>query len=145
MDDAAGRTATVVRGKIRHIAIACKDPWKAAEFYMQAFGLEKVGETNWENASGVYLSDGVINLALLHYKNDKAAGVGRDMNFSGLHHIGFWVDDVAGSRRNAESAGATYMSGEAPTDSTAFYEIKYLDPDGNIFDITGRGWLGAKP
>jgi adenylyltransferase/sulfurtransferase len=34
-------------GKLRHIAITVPDPWKAAEFYMQAFGLKKVGETDW--------------------------------------------------------------------------------------------------
>ena len=44
--------------KLRHIAITVPDPWKAAEFYMRAFGLQKVGETDWENARGVYLSDG---------------------------------------------------------------------------------------
>ncbi len=49
--------------KLRHIAITVPDPWKAAEFYMQAFGLKKVGETDWENARGGYLSDGVINVA----------------------------------------------------------------------------------
>jgi len=78
--------------KLRHIAITVPDPRKAAEFYMQAFGLKKVGETDWENASGVYLSDGVINLALLHYKTEEAAGeLGR--GFVGLHHFGFLVDD----------------------------------------------------
>jgi predicted enzyme related to lactoylglutathione lyase len=33
--------------KLRHIAITVPDPWKAAGFYMQAFGLKKVGETDW--------------------------------------------------------------------------------------------------
>ena len=60
--------------KLRHIAITVPDPWKAAEFYMRAFGMQKVGETDWENARGVYLSDGTINLALLHYKTEQAAG-----------------------------------------------------------------------
>ncbi len=26
----------------------------AAEFYMRVFGMQKVGETDWENARGVY-------------------------------------------------------------------------------------------
>jgi catechol 2,3-dioxygenase-like lactoylglutathione lyase family enzyme len=41
--------------KLRHIAITVPDPEKAAEFYMRAFGMKKVGETDWENARGVYL------------------------------------------------------------------------------------------
>src|SRR5258706_575554 len=60
--------------KLRHIAITVPDPQKSAEFYMKVFGLKKVSETDWENARGVYLSDGVINLALLHYKTEAAAG-----------------------------------------------------------------------
>ena len=49
------------------------DPWKTAEFYKYAFGMEVVGETDSSLAEGVFLSDGVINLALLHFKSDEAA------------------------------------------------------------------------
>src|SRR3989442_10453838 len=80
--------------KLRHIAITVPDPWKAAEFYMQAFGLKKVGETDWENARGVYLSDGVINVALLHYKTEEAAGAGGG-DFGGLPHFRFLGGDAA--------------------------------------------------
>jgi len=65
--------------KLRHLAITVPDPEKAAAFYMRAFGMERVGETDWANARGVYLTDGTINLALLHYKTQEAAGErGRD-------------------------------------------------------------------
>ena len=60
--------------KLRHIAITVPDPKKAAAFYMRVFGMKKVGETDWVNARGVYLSDGTINLALLNYKTEEAAG-----------------------------------------------------------------------
>src|SRR4029077_15773666 len=98
--------------KLRHIAITVPDPWKAAEFYMQAFGLKKVGETDWANARGVYLSDGVVNLALLNYKTEEAA-VKRGVNFVGLHHFGFWVDDVKASAKAIEAAGGEHWMGEA--------------------------------
>ena len=118
--------------KLRHIAITVPDPWKAAEFYMQAFGLKKVGETDWENARGVYLSDGVINLALLHYKTEEAAGeLGR--GFVGLHHFGFLVDDVAATRKAIEAAGGTHWMGEA-SGGTGFYEVKFHDPDGIVVE-----------
>jgi len=127
--------------KLRHIAITVPDPRKAAEFYMQAFGLKKVGETDWENARGVYLSDGVINLALLHYKTEEAAGeLGR--GFVGLHHFGFLVDDVAATRRAIEAAGGTHWMGEA-VGGTGFYEVKFHDPDGIVVDITANGWTGT--
>ena len=97
--------------KLRHIAITVPDPWKAAEFYMRAFGMEKVGETDWENARGVYLSDGTINLALLHYKTEEAAGK-RGRDFVGVHHFGFLVDDVDAAMKAVEAAGATHWMGE---------------------------------
>jgi len=127
--------------KLRHIAITVPDPWKAAEFYMQAFGLKKVGETDWENARGVYLSDGVINLALLHYKTEEAAGA-RGRDFVGVHHFGFLVDDVAATRKAIEAAGGTHWMGE-PLGGTGFYEVKFHDPDGIVVDITAHGWSGA--
>ena len=127
--------------KLRHIAITVPDPAKAAEFYMKAFGLEKVGETDWAGAHGVYLSDGVINLALLHYKTEEYAGE-RGCDFVGLHHFGFLVDDVAASRKAVEAAGAKHWMGE-PADGSGFYEVKYRDPDGIVFDITANGWSGA--
>jgi catechol 2,3-dioxygenase-like lactoylglutathione lyase family enzyme len=127
--------------KLRHIAITVPDPWKAAEFYMKAFGLKKVGETDWANARGVYLSDGTINIALLHYKTEEAAGR-RGRDFVGVHHVGFLVDDVDVSRRAIEAAGGKHWSGEA-IDGGGFYEVKFHDPDGLVFDITENGWAGA--
>jgi catechol 2,3-dioxygenase-like lactoylglutathione lyase family enzyme len=126
--------------KLRHIAITVPDPEKAAEFYMQAFGLKKVGETDWTNARGVYLSDGVINLALLNYKTDEAAGK-RGVDYVGIHHFGFWVDDVAETTKAIEAAGGKHWMGEAV--EGGFYEIKYHDPNGIVVDITANGWGGA--
>ncbi len=129
-------------GKLRHIAMQVPDPQKAAEFYMRVFGMAKVGETDWENARAVYLSDGVINLALLDYKTVEAAGEDRGCGFVGLHHIGFWVDDVAATRRSIEAAGGKYWMGE-PVTGGGFYEVKYRDPNGVVVDITENGWGGA--
>lgn len=128
--------------KLRHIAISVPDPWATAEFYVRAFGLEKVGEADTPLAMGVYLSDGTINIALLRYKTDELAGpLGKD--FVGVHHIGFWVDDADQSRRAVETAGATHFAGEPSHDNT-FYEVKYRDPvNGLIFDLTAHGWAGA--
>src|SRR2546425_4092075 len=100
-------------GKLRHIAFSVPDPWKAAEFYMKAFGLRKVGETDNPLALGVYLTDGVINIALLKFRSEEAAGE-RGLDFVGLHHLGVWVDDAQEACKAAEAAGARYMMGEGP-------------------------------
>ena len=128
--------------RLRHIAMQVPDPHKAAEFYMRVFGMRKVGETDWENARGVYLSDGVINLALLDYKTVEAAGEDRGVDFVGVHHIGFWVDDVAATRAAMEAAGGRHWMGE-PAAGDGFYEVKYRDPNGVVVDITENGWGGA--
>ena len=127
--------------RLRHIAMQVPDPHKAAEFYMRVFGMHKVGETDWENARGVYLSDGVINLALLDYKTVDAAGK-RGCGFVGIHHIGFWVDDVTATREAMEAAGGQHWMGE-PAEGGGFYEVKYHDPNGVVVDITENGWGGA--
>jgi catechol 2,3-dioxygenase-like lactoylglutathione lyase family enzyme len=127
--------------KLRHIAITVPDPEKAAEFYMKAFGLQRVGDTDWAGARGVYLSDGVMNIAFLHYKTEEFAGA-RGCDFVGVHHFGFIVEDVARSREAIEAAGGRHWMGE-PVDGTGFYEVKYHDPDGVAFDITANGWKGA--
>ena len=129
--------------KIRHIAFSVADPDAAAEFYIKAFGLEKVGESHNPTADGVYLSDGTISLALLRYRIDEPVGKGKTKDWVGLHHIGFWADDAEETCRNAEAAGAEWMMGEVAEGEGAFYEVKYTDPDGNIFDITHNGWAGA--
>jgi len=128
--------------KLRHIALSVPDPWAAAEFYMRAFGLEKVGEADTPLAMGVYLSDGTVNIALLKYKTDELAGpLGKD--FVGVHHIGFWVDDLPAAAAAVAAAGASHFAGE-PSEDNTFYEVKYRDPvNGLIFDITAHGWAGA--
>jgi catechol 2,3-dioxygenase-like lactoylglutathione lyase family enzyme len=128
--------------RLRHIAMQVPDPAKAAAFYMRVFGMHKVGETDWENARGVYLSDGVINLALLNYKTVEAAGADRGVDYVGIHHIGFWVDDVKQTRGAIEAQGGKYWMGET-VEGGGFYEVKYRDPNGVVVDITENGWGGA--
>lgn len=129
--------------KLRHIAITVPDPHKAAEFYMHAFGMRKVGETDWANARGVYLTDGTINVALLHYKTEEAAGA-RGRDFVGVHHFGFLVEDVEATRTKIEAAGGKHWMGEEKK-AGGFYEVKFHDPNGIAFDISANGWTGAEP
>ena len=129
------------KGKIRHFALSVPDPWAAAEFYKNTFGLEELGETDGKLAEGVFLTDGVINLALLKFKNDEAAqGTGKD--YVGLHHVGFWVDDAIASGEQAKAAGARWIMGDP--NNKGGYEVKYSDPNGIIFDIAEEGWAGAQ-
>jgi len=80
--------------KIRHIALSTQDVDATAKFYIDVFGLKQVGRVDSMGASGYYLTDGDINLAILKFKNDKVAGVERGKDWSGAHHFGFQVDDL---------------------------------------------------
>lgn len=131
------------KGKLRHLAISVPDPEKAAAFYMSAFGMEKVTSVKADLADGVYLTDGTINVALLRYKDDAPMGEGKTKDWFGVHHFGFWVDDVKESQKQIEDAGGKWFMGEMEGDNV-FYELKFSDPNGTIFDITHNGWGGAR-
>ena len=132
--------------KLRHIAMSVPDPEAIADFYCQAFDMERVGTTDSPLAKGVYVSDGVITVALLKYKDDESAGyvAGEDergKDFVGLHHIGFKVDELRDAETQIENAGGKYFMGRPKEDApTTFYEEKFRDPNGVIIDVSHIGW-----
>jgi catechol 2,3-dioxygenase-like lactoylglutathione lyase family enzyme len=129
------------KGRIRYIALSVEDPWETVEFYKRALGLMEVTELDGPLAEGVFLTDGVVNLALLKFKSDEAAqGTGKD--FVGIRHFGFWVDDVVEQGGMARDAGATWIMGD--TNNPHGYEIKHTDLNGIIFDIAAHGWAGSR-
>ena len=130
------------KGRLRHVAMSVPDPEKAAKFYQEAFGMEYVGKSDSDIAKAVFLTDGVINLALLAFKSDEMAQ-GFKKDYVGLHHIGFWVDDAKEACADVEKSGAKHLMGEVANMDGGFYEIKYHDPNGVIFDLSTHGWGGA--
>ncbi len=131
---------------LRHIALSVPDPEKTARFYEKTFGMRRVGTLDHDQASGVYLSDGVINMAVLRYKLDEVVYKEGGKDYVGLHHFGFWVDDLEETKRDLEANGGSYLTGRPPPESehaNRFYEVKYFDPDGIVVDITENGWVGA--
>jgi catechol 2,3-dioxygenase-like lactoylglutathione lyase family enzyme len=138
--------------KIKHIAIATQDADKTAKFYTEVFGLQEIAKLDSPNASGYYLSDGDINVAILNFKNDQAAGVERGMEYSGLHHIGFQVESLeeiaeklaaAGSRPRDDINRALGVGMGGPRHANV--EVKYAAPDGVVVDVSQTGWVGTSP
>ena len=137
--------------RIKHIAIATQDVEATARFYVDVLGLEEVGKVDSPNASGYYLSDGHINLAILNFKNDQVAGPEYGTEYSGIHHIGFEVDSLDDMASRLESADARPreeinralgIGMDGPRHSNV--EVKYSAPDGVIIDISETGWVGAQ-
>ena len=115
--------------RLRHIATIVPDPEKAAKFFEEAFGMTRAGKAR----RGVYMSDGVMNVALLKTEGDEK---------NGLYHFGMWVDDLDEAEKKVVAAGGKYLAGR-PTSPNSFYEAKYRDPNGVVFDLTHNGWAGA--
>ncbi len=122
--------------RIKHIALATKDPAKTAAFYKEALGLTELNRRPADSgAEGVWLSDGHIFFAILKLSSDEDADMGEGgKDFVGVHHIGFHVDDLEESSNALEQANALRLEGGGKVVK------KYKGPDGVIIDINARGW-----
>ena len=132
-----------MQAKLRHIAISVPDIETAAKFYETTFGMQRVNFAATPYGDGLSLSDGVFNLTLLKFHTDDAAGDERGKDFNGIHHMGFIVDDLEGMSRRIEENGGKFhreLKGGGGVD----FERKFRDPNGVVFDISHKGWVGAK-
>jgi catechol 2,3-dioxygenase-like lactoylglutathione lyase family enzyme len=138
--------------KIKHIAISTQDVDATARFYIEVFGLKEVGKVDSPGALGYYLSDGDLNLAILHFKNDAVAGAERGKDFSGIHHIGFQVESLEAITEKLQAAGSAPRDdvnqalgvGHGPRQG-GNVEVKYSGPDGVMVDVSETGWVGTSP
>ena len=130
--------------RLRHFAVVVRDLEKSAQFYEKVFGLKRVGRDDLEFASGIYLSDGVVNLALLNYKGKTGSGLDNASSFVGAHHFGFQVDDLQEAQQRIEASGGTFFFDLGKDSAKENFERKFKDPDGVIFDISQKGWVGTQ-
>jgi glyoxylase I family protein len=138
--------------KIKHIALATQDADKTAKFYIDVFGLKEIAKLDSPTASGYYLSDGDLNVAILDFKNDQVAGAEYGMAYSGLHHIGFQVEsleEIAEKMANAQAKPRDDINQALGVGMDrrghGNVEVKYSGPDGVIIDVSETGWVGTSP
>jgi methylmalonyl-CoA/ethylmalonyl-CoA epimerase len=124
--------------KLRHIAISVRNPEAAAQFFEQAFGMTRAGNAQ----RGFYMTDGVMNVALLNFGEEPVPG-GFEKGYQGLIHFGMWVDSVEEIDKKIKAAGGRHVTGRKETGPNVYYEVKYATPEGFIFDVTESGWKGA--
>jgi catechol 2,3-dioxygenase-like lactoylglutathione lyase family enzyme len=129
--------------RLRHFAIVVRDLDKSAQFYESVFDLKRVGREDLEFASAIYLSDGVVNLALLNYRGERGSGLKDAKSFTGAHHFGFQVESIAETQKRIEAAGGQFFFDLGEDQEKQNFERKFKDPDGIIFDISRKGWLGT--
>lgn len=129
--------------QLRHFAVVVGDLEKAAKFYEGVFGLKRVGQETLDFAAAIYLSDGVINLALLNYFGKRGSGLDDAKSYVGAHHFGFQVDDLAETQKKIEAMGGKFFFDLGDDAEKENFERKFKDPDGVIFDISKKGWQGT--
>jgi catechol 2,3-dioxygenase-like lactoylglutathione lyase family enzyme len=112
---------------IQHLAIRTENPEKLARYYEEVFGWSRIRAGK---GGTVHLSDGHINIAILH-KYDYRAGV---------EHIGVKIDSLS----EVESGLAKYdvSIGDRPPDRGA--EMRVADPDGNQIDLSVKGFMAKE-
>ena len=133
--------------RIKHIALTTKDPAKVAAFYKEAFGLQEIRRAP---NGAVFLTDGYINLAILNWKTEKSADVGANgPNYSGIHHFGVEVDDLAKASERLDAAQGTRLTQKQgietplPEGRHRNFEMKWAGPDAVVFDISHACWDGT--
>jgi catechol 2,3-dioxygenase-like lactoylglutathione lyase family enzyme len=117
---------------IRHLAIRCANPPQQADFYKTVFDLQEV----WRNDRVVYLSDGVVNLALL-----PPAANPED---NGINHFGFQIEDLEEIQKRLALMEVP-LATQRPQDGNRYAEFRAADPEGNWFDLAEKGWVMDAP
>jgi catechol 2,3-dioxygenase-like lactoylglutathione lyase family enzyme len=124
--------------KLRHLAVVVDDLESSAVFYEKIFEMTRAYEAK---GRAIYLTDGLMNLALLSSANKPSPGA-TEPNNHGIHHFGFRVDDFGAVEAALSEAGATYAYDLGDPDGMN-YERKWRDPEGILFDVSVKGWYGA--
>lgn len=123
--------------RLKHIAIRTRDVAKTAAFYKEAFDLQEVGK----GRSGVYLSDGHINMAILKLRTPTSP--------AGVDHFGFQVDNLEKAVERVADLGGGQLTDMArinpsdPSHPQSYFEVKVTGPDEQEIDVSDTGWVGA--
>jgi predicted enzyme related to lactoylglutathione lyase len=84
------------------------------------------------------LSDGIVNLTLLHFPEGTKGGKGGP-DWAGLHHIGFIVEDEKKTAEKIEHLGGEFFM-QLPNYPGVDAEKKFKDPNGIVFDVAEHDW-----
>jgi len=124
--------------KLRNITIQVPDLEKAANFYENVFGLRRLKKVSAPIGDAISLSDGTMNLTLLHFP-EGAKGSKGGPDWAGLHHFGFVVENEEESERKIKEHGGEFFM-KLPNYPGVDAEKKFKHTDGIVFDISEHGW-----
>ena len=89
--------------RLRHFAVCVNDLDKAAKFYETVFELKRIAREDLEIGSAIYMSDGVINLALLNFTGSAGSAASDLKKPEGLRRRAPFRLPGRRSRRDAEA------------------------------------------
>ena len=122
--------------KIRHVAIRSTDHDRLARFHTEVMGLEEVSRGGNPPGNTIYLTDGEVNLAIIGVKEGSPGGI---------NHMGFLVDDLEETKKKLLALEGDMAVEERPGLALRgqFFEGKFLDPEGFLFDVSETSWPGT--
>jgi len=145
---------------VSHVAVGVRDMDRSLTFYRDLIGLDVRFDDIEEFGSaedlpavrrrGVYLrwsDDPHAPFIVLDQQLTRdVEGVPKEMYEPGIHHFGFWVDDVNGVVERARATDVPIVYGPADTDTSMYGEpaggtirlVLLRDPDGNIVQLDQR-------
>ena len=104
------------------------------------FGLKRLRKLSSPTYSGYILTDGYLDIAILDFKTDQAAGAEFGAGFAGLHHLGFHVDAVKETAEKLVKASGKVRADIDAGIGIPGQDFKYTGPDGVMFDVSEKGW-----
>ena len=115
---------------IDHIAINCIDLRKSLDFYGRVLGLEQLQTVDCGDFDIIYfaLPNGA-RLELFDYHGKNPIMLRRE-DESGLRHIAFQVEDVAGHERMLKAQGVEITLSTCDLPDLAARVMLFLDPNG---------------
>jgi catechol 2,3-dioxygenase-like lactoylglutathione lyase family enzyme len=129
---------------IRHVAFIVKEPERLFDFYNHLFGVEQVRVSP---TGSIHVIDGLFNLAFLKQVEATAEVVnthradGQEVDQRvGINHFGFTVENID---EQLQRLPDTTKRGESPQNGRPA-EMRVIDPWGNNFDLSSRGFLGRE-
>lgn len=155
---AGKREPSTVLPAFSHAAIGVRDMDRSLHFYRDLLGF-RVSQDRTEEfprpdggvseRRAVYLRwregphEGFV---VLDHQLDGPRGQAAEFLQVGLHHIGFWVEDLREIFARAEAGGATVVLAPTESDTQAYGEdaggqvltVIFMDPDGTLIQLDQR-------
>jgi catechol 2,3-dioxygenase-like lactoylglutathione lyase family enzyme len=134
-------------GEIRHMAMCTKNNRRLARFYHYVFGMDEVWNEYQNSPYSFYIGDGEFQLNCLQIRPGTSYAKiveGREvLPEVGMNHIGFQVKSIGDVERRLGEWNPPIRLLESPQDGR-YEERRFIDPDGNLFELAEGGWDAGK-